>query len=379
MVTIPVPQSATAPGVSPWGNATAATNDNGTTGHNTTTNRTNDNGTAGHNTTTNHNTTTIVPPALVIPVPKPPPSRPVDRHLGVGLGSALGFAVVVVFLAVWHIVTSSRERRRRQLLQRRRARVAGIVGCKPNPVSKSESESESKETWQAKGKGRTGTTKHTEKKAPPRGTHAQRDLPTRPASQPDRPPLPTAAAVAAESSSSGAGAGAAFDPASLPHYGTPAWLHAASLGAAVLAPVGLALPPRGMSMRTVLLAAGAFFATSQLAYDYTGRSLYQRAGAAAAGRRAWAEQQQQQQAAKPSGEPADRAATPTQPPPASTSSREWVRERARREKEVLESGGGYWDLITEQIGEVWADLRGKGAPGGGQPEKQDKQDKPDTK
>lgn len=38
---------------------------------------------------------------------------------------------------------------------------------------------------------------------------------------------------------------------------------------------------------------------------------------------------------------------------------DWIAERARKERETLQSGGGYWDLIMNQIGEVATDLMGK--------------------
>lgn len=64
--------------------------------------------------------------------------------------------------------------------------------------------------------------------------------------------------------------------ADLPYHGSDPWLHNVCVAAAILAPVGLLLPPRRMGPRSLLLAAGTFFATSQLTYDYTGHSLFAR-------------------------------------------------------------------------------------------------------
>lgn len=38
---------------------------------------------------------------------------------------------------------------------------------------------------------------------------------------------------------------------------------------------------------------------------------------------------------------------------------DWKEKRDRREKEALEGGRGYWDLITEQVWEVWNGERRK--------------------
>ncbi|CAK7233410.1 hypothetical protein SBRCBS47491_008600 [Sporothrix bragantina] len=166
------------------------------------------------------------------------------------------------------------------------------------------------------------------------------------------------------------------------YYGTPTLQHAISLAAAVLAPIGMMLPPRRMGVRNLFLAAGTFFATSQLTYDYTGQSIYQRFQKRF---RKFAEDQdqdlppaavQRQAAMRAERERrrqllAGAAATEANPAKAQedgtlhrlwmgNEKEDWAKERARREKETLESGGGYWDLIMSQIGEVTSDLLGSG-------------------
>ncbi|CAK7245248.1 MAG: hypothetical protein STHCBS139747_006821 [Sporothrix thermara] len=166
------------------------------------------------------------------------------------------------------------------------------------------------------------------------------------------------------------------------YYGTPTLQHAVSLAAAVLAPIGMIIPPRRMGVRNLFLAAGTFFATSQLTYDYTGQSIYQRFQKRF---RKFAEDQdqdlppaalQRQAAMRAERErrrllQAGAAATEANPAKAQedgalhrlwmgNEKEDWVKERARRERETLESGGGYWDLIMDQIGEVTADLLGTG-------------------
>ncbi|CAK7209147.1 hypothetical protein SCUCBS95973_000352 [Sporothrix curviconia] len=165
------------------------------------------------------------------------------------------------------------------------------------------------------------------------------------------------------------------------YYGTPTLQHAVSLAAAVLAPIGMMLPPRRMGVRNLFLAAGTFFATSQLTYDYTGQSIYQRFQKRF---RKFAEDQdqdlppaavQRQAAMRAERERrrqllAGAAASEANPAKAQEDTlhrlwmgnekEDWAKERARREKETLESGGGYWDLIMNQIGEVTSDLLGTG-------------------
>lgn len=169
-----------------------------------------------------------------------------------------------------------------------------------------------------------------------------------------------------------------------PYHGSPPLQHAFTLAAAIVAPIGLALPPRRFGPRSLLLTAGAFLATSQLVYDYTGQSIYQRfqrrvnaftasqaqelppaALQRQAAMRAERERRRQQLDGSMAAD-----GTSTASPNSSkdgtlqriwmgNEKEDWVKERARREQETLESGGGYWDLIMNQIGEVAADLMGK--------------------
>lgn len=195
---------------------------------------------------------------------------------------------------------------------------------------------------------------------------------------------PAAAAPAPDASSAAPSPSPHYDTE---YYGTPTLLHAASLAAAVLAPIGMMLPPRRMGARSILLAAGTFFATSQLTYDYTGESLYQRfrrrmnqfsanqaqdlppaalrrQAAMRAERERRRQQQQQQQEEQPAAAPAAAAADANDNRLhrlwMGNEKDDWAKERARKEQETLASGGGYWDLIMAQIGEVATDLMGKG-------------------
>ncbi|KIH89146.1 hypothetical protein SPBR_07939 [Sporothrix brasiliensis 5110] len=147
----------------------------------------------------------------------------------------------------------------------------------------------------------------------------------------------------------------------------------------------MALPPRRFGPRNLLLAAGTFFASSQLVYDYTGQSIYQRfqrranqfsafqtqdLPPAALQRQAAmrTERERRRQLVEGLSGPEATDGTAADPPNAGklhslwmgNEKEDWIKERARREQETLESGGGYWDLIMNQIGEVAADLMGRG-------------------
>lgn len=68
------------------------------------------------------------------------------------------------------------------------------------------------------------------------------------------------------------------------YHGTPPPIHYLSLGAAVLAPLGAALPSRGPKtlasrLQNYVLYAGCFWSLNQLAFDYTGTSMVQRTNA----------------------------------------------------------------------------------------------------
>ena len=166
------------------------------------------------------------------------------------------------------------------------------------------------------------------------------------------------------------------------YYGTPVWVHAASIAASVLGPIGLMLPPRRMSVRSVVLVAGTCIGTSQLAYDYTGTSLFARFGSRAQGvldesnadlppaalkRQAAMRAEKERRAAAAAALQAGQNSSASSPDTAASDAAEksrlqklwmgkekenWVEERARRERDTLESGGSYWDLIMTQIGEA---------------------------
>lgn len=183
--------------------------------------------------------------------------------------------------------------------------------------------------------------------------------------------------------------------------------------ALVMTPVALGalfLPPRRLDVRQLVLGGSALWGVNQLAYDYRGESVLQKYGVTpnpkrlAAGehksREAWKEKwgtleplpseraaQMQariraekaarerarttaaataglsdaERAAREAEEEKRRAArdrtgrSPLEQLWMGDADDDWREKRDRREREALkDGGGGYWGLISDQIGEVWS-------------------------
>ncbi|KUI71043.1 hypothetical protein VM1G_07206 [Cytospora mali] len=157
---------------------------------------------------------------------------------------------------------------------------------------------------------------------------------------------------------------------------TPPWLHTSAIGVAILGPIALLMPPRRVGLQSLLLSGGTFWATNLLAYDYTGESMTQRFD------RRWSSvfdgglpekakrtqellrlERERREARLPE---AERRALRDERERKELAARgpltklwmgsekgNWTEERAKKEKEALERGEGYGDLIIEQIKEVF--------------------------
>src|SRR4051794_12678750 len=66
-------------------------------------------------------------------------------------------------------------------------------------------------------------------------------------------------------------------PSAAPFHGTHPARHYGALAVSVLAPLALALPPRRLDARNALMAMGLLWSANQLAHDYTGTALSERA------------------------------------------------------------------------------------------------------
>lgn len=166
-------------------------------------------------------------------------------------------------------------------------------------------------------------------------------------------------------------------------------IHTVSIACVVLCPVILALPPRKLDVYSVALVSSTLVGGNQLAQEYTGRSiltrikevgapqprritipapdnaihhsLTSRVSGSTIGREA------DRSNAEPFGESKTNLTTRILVEVQKKKSEEehksvlsetrgksqWKKERDDREKEALEEGKGYGDMISEQIWEVW--------------------------
>lgn len=166
-------------------------------------------------------------------------------------------------------------------------------------------------------------------------------------------------------------------------------IHAVSIACVVLCPVILALPPRKLDVYSVALVSSTLVGGNQLAHEYTGRSivarikevgtpqprripiptqdnaidhgLVSRVSGSTIGR------ETDRRNAEPFAETKTNLTTRILDEVQKTKAEEeqkrvlsqtrkksqWKRERDEREKEALEEGKGYGDMISEQIWEVW--------------------------
>lgn len=164
---------------------------------------------------------------------------------------------------------------------------------------------------------------------------------------------------------------------------TPPWMHYMAWGAAILGPVVMFMPPRRVGFQAVVLASGTFVATNQLAYDYTGTTIWGRfqrrfmtpdansgVGGSILPEKALRTQEllrlerERREAALPEAERKARQEEREKKEAASRgvwqrlwmgdAKEDWREERRRKEKEALDEGKGYGDLIVEQVKEVFS-------------------------
>lgn len=157
---------------------------------------------------------------------------------------------------------------------------------------------------------------------------------------------------------------------------TPSWLHNSAIGVAILGPIALLMPPRRVGFQSLFLSGGTFWATNLLAYDYTGESITQRfdrrwrsvfdGGLPEKARRNQELMRLERERREAQMPEAERRALQEERERRELASRgplaklwmgsekgNWTEERRKKEKEALERGEGYGDLIIEQIKEVF--------------------------
>jgi len=142
----------------------------------------------------------------------------------------------------------------------------------------------------------------------------------------------------------------------------------------------MALPPRKLDIYTLALLSGTFIGANQLSAEYTEMSILQRFGSRMEKERREAAQNGNSMLGKIVAEEqtsvlkevekmrADEAAGKHNTTDKSILEKvwlggegnDWKAKRDQREKEALEQGRGYGDLIMDQIWEVWSWGKGKG-------------------
>ncbi|KAI9898327.1 hypothetical protein N3K66_006687 [Trichothecium roseum] len=158
------------------------------------------------------------------------------------------------------------------------------------------------------------------------------------------------------------------------------FIHNAAIAGAIVCPLAMALPPRRLDLRLLVLAGGFSLSTNQLAYAYTGRSIFSRFSSRAASaldvaplpesalrtqrllreqkeaRDRDQQQQQQQQRDKTNGDSdGDKGSIAKM---AETvwmggEGKDWQAKRAAEHARSFEEGKGMGDIIIDQIRDVW--------------------------
>ncbi|KAF4976512.1 hypothetical protein FZEAL_6830 [Fusarium zealandicum] len=156
-----------------------------------------------------------------------------------------------------------------------------------------------------------------------------------------------------------------------------AFIHNSAIAGAVIAPLAMLLPPRKMDLRFFVLAGAFSLATNQIAYEYTGSSIYSRftsrmgslfgtdlpEGAKRTQRllrehreRELADKRRQQEADDKQG-----VAKKLNDVWMGGEEKDWREKRAEEHRQKFEEGKGIGDIIVEQVADVWNGNWGKGS------------------
>ncbi|KAK0392353.1 hypothetical protein NLU13_1848 [Sarocladium strictum] len=149
-------------------------------------------------------------------------------------------------------------------------------------------------------------------------------------------------------------------------------IHNFALGGTVLIPLVMALPPRKFDLRFLALASTWSLASNQLAYEYTGTSIYSRIGNRFSGafdmglpesakktQQLIREQKERDAALKrAAGQEADSrnagiAGTMSEVWMGGESA-DWKKKRAEEDRRSLEEGKGFSGIIIDQISDVFS-------------------------
>lgn len=145
-------------------------------------------------------------------------------------------------------------------------------------------------------------------------------------------------------------------------------VHNAAVAGAILAPLAMMLPPRKVDIRFFVLVGAFSLSTNQLAYEYTGQSIYSRFGSRVSGvfgdglpegakrtQQLLKEQRERDSAGKKTNEKDSNIVKDIW---MGGEGEDWREKRAAEHQQAFDEGKGLSDLIFEQVAEVW---RGTGS------------------
>lgn len=173
-----------------------------------------------------------------------------------------------------------------------------------------------------------------------------------------------------------------------------AFIHNSALAGAVILPLAMLLPPRKLDLRFFVLASAFSLATNQLAYEYTGSSIYARFGnrmgsmlgtelpeGAQRTQQLLREHREREaalkarlgQQGKQTEEEKSGVAKALNEVWMGGEGKDWREQRAKEHQQKIEEGKGLGDIIIEQVADVWSGNWGRGA------KKQDDEDPTEKK
>ncbi|KPM41326.1 hypothetical protein AK830_g5266 [Neonectria ditissima] len=155
-----------------------------------------------------------------------------------------------------------------------------------------------------------------------------------------------------------------------------AFIHNSAIAGAVILPIVMALPPRKMDIRFFVLAGAFSLATNQLAYEYTGQSIYGRFGSrvgsivgtelpdgAKRTQQLLREHREREAAEKKKRETEDKQGLVKvlNDTWMGGEGENWREKRAEEHRKKFEEGKGFGDIIMDQVSDVWNGNWGSGA------------------
>ncbi|KAJ4249505.1 hypothetical protein NW762_012362 [Fusarium torreyae] len=158
-----------------------------------------------------------------------------------------------------------------------------------------------------------------------------------------------------------------------------AFIHNSALAGAVVLPLAMLLPPRKIDLRFFVLAGAWSLATNQLAYEYTGSSIYSRFGSrmgsmvgtdlpegAQRTQQLLREHREREAALKAKQEQQKEeekkgVAKTLNDVWMGGEEKDWREKRAEEHRQKMEEGKGIGDIIMDQVADVWSGNWGKGS------------------